>query len=138
MTAMRFVDTNILLYSISREATEMEKRTRAEAILDSTDLVLSAQVLQEFYVQATRGSRKDPLPHDQAVGLIECWMRFPIQEITAAIVLAALKTKVRWQTSYWDAAIIKAARAAGCNEVVSEDLNHGQNYGGVRVFNPFA
>lgn len=64
-------------------------------------------------------------------------MRFPVQEITAAIVLAELKTKARWQTFYWDAAIIEAARAAGCKEVLSEDLNHGQNYGGVRVINPF-
>ena len=77
------------------------------------------------------------MSHDQAVGLIESWIRFPIQEITAAIVIAALKTKERWQTSYWDAAIIEAARAAGCKEVLSEDLNHGQNYGGVRVINPF-
>ena len=134
---MRFVDTNILLYSISRESGEAEKRERAEAILDASDLVLSSQVLQEFYVQAVRASRKAPLSHDQAVGLIESWMRFPIQEITAAIVFAALKTIVRWQTSYWDAAIIEAARAAGCKELLSEDLNHGQNYGGVRVANPF-
>ncbi len=134
---MRFVDTNVLLYSISREPAEAEKRAKAEAILDSPDLVLSAQVLQEFYVQAVRANRKAPLSHDQAAGLIESWMRFPIQEITAAIVVAALKTKARWQTSYWDAAIIEAARAAGCKELLSEDLNHGQNYGGVRVINPF-
>jgi predicted nucleic acid-binding protein len=134
---MRFVDTNILLYSVSRAPEEAEKRKRAEAILNSRDLVLSAQVLQEFYVQAVRASRKDPLTHAQATGLIESWMRFPIQEITADVVLAALKTKERWQTSYWDAAIIEAARAAGCQEVLSEDLNHGQDYGGVRVTNPF-
>jgi len=57
--------------------------------------------------------------------------------MTVPVLRAALAARVRWQISYWDAAIIEAARASGCNEVLSEDLNHGQNYGGVRVSNPF-
>jgi len=134
---MRFVDTNILLYSISSDPAESEKRSKAISLLDAGDLSLSTQVLQEFYVQAVRASRKMPLTHAQAVGLVESWMRFPMQDITANIVRAALATKERYKTSYWDAAIIEAARSAGCNEVLSEDLNHGQDYGGVRVVNPF-
>ncbi len=58
---MRFVDTNVLLYSLSREPEERHKTQQANDILASKDLALSVQVLQEFYVQATRASRPDPL-----------------------------------------------------------------------------
>jgi predicted nucleic acid-binding protein len=64
-------------------------------------------------------------------------LRFFVQELTIPIVLAALVTRDRYRISYWDAAIIEAARAAGCRDVLSEDLQHGQNYDGVRVANPF-
>jgi predicted nucleic acid-binding protein len=62
---------------------------------------------------------------------------FPTQETTIALVLAAAETKQRFQISYWDAAIVEAARALGCDVVLSEDLSDGQDYGGVRVENPF-
>ena len=77
------------------------------------------------------------MTHAQAAGLVESWLRLKTQDMTVAIVLAALAAKERWQISYWDVAIIAAARASGCDEVLSEDLNHGQDYGGVRVTNPF-
>jgi predicted nucleic acid-binding protein len=48
-----------------------------------------------------------------------------------------LVTKHRYQISYWDAAVIEAARALGCREILSEDLSDGQDYSGVRVTNPF-
>ena len=134
---MRFVDTNVLLYAISHDPTEQDKAKRAGEILADRDLALSAQVLQEFYVQATRASRPDPISHQQAVRLIESFRRFPVQDITSAIVMAALDTCQRFQLSYWDAAIIEASRAMGCAEVLSEDLGDGQDYGGVRVINPF-
>jgi predicted nucleic acid-binding protein len=51
--------------------------------------------------------------------------------------MAALDARQRFQLSYWDAAIIEAARAMGCTQVLSEDLNDGQDYGGVQVTNPF-
>jgi predicted nucleic acid-binding protein len=94
-------------------------------------------VLQEFYVQATRPTRTRKLTHEQAVSFISVWRRFPVQDIPIAILDAALKTKMRFQISYWDAAIIEAARAAGCQELLSEDLTDGQDYDGVRVINPF-
>jgi predicted nucleic acid-binding protein len=93
--------------------------------------------VQEFYVQSTRPSRPDALPHDIAVRLIQKWLRFRIQDNTVAVLQAALALKDRFQTSYWDAAILAAAKAAGCQEVLSEDLNHGQDYDGVIVVNPF-
>ena len=134
---MRFVDTNVLLYVISRDPAEQDKAKRANDILTARDLALSVQVLQEFYVQATRASRPDAIGHDQAIRLIESFQRFPVQDITSGIMRAALDARQRFQLSYWDAAIIEAARAMGCTQVLSEDLNDGQDYGGVQLINPF-
>jgi predicted nucleic acid-binding protein len=134
---MRFVDTNVLLYSISTQLNEADKAAVARAILDGRDLVLSVQVLQEFYVQATRKTRLDPLSHEEALGFIHSWRRFPTCEISMAILDDALEIKARFQISYWDAAIIAAAKAGACSEILSEDMNDGQDYGGVKVMNPF-
>ena len=134
---MRFVDSNILLYATSKSPDERDKALRANDILNAVDLALSVQVLQEFYVQATRATRSDRLSHRQATLLITSFCRYPVQEATLALLDAALRTTERFQVSYWDAAIIEAARALGCREVLSEDLGDGQDYGGVRVVNPF-
>ncbi len=135
--AMRFVDTNILLYSLDLEPVQPAKAAIATQILTDNDLVLSVQVLQEFYVQATHPRRPDALPHDMAVRLIEKWLRFRIQETTVALLRSVFSLKDRYQTSYWDAAILAAAKAARCREVLTEDLNHGQDYDGVIAVNPF-
>ena len=134
---MRFVDTNVLLYAISRDRDEAAKARAANAILDAGDLGLSVQVLQEFYVQATRSSRPDAISHDQAVGLIESWRRFPVQDMTVAIMDSAFATRARFGISYWDAAVIEASRALGCSVILSEDLDPETDYAGVRVVNPF-
>ena len=134
---MRFADTNILLYAISSDPAEQDKAKRASEILADRELALSVQVLQEFYVQAIRASRPGAITHDQAVELVRAFRRFPVQDITTGIVMAALEARQRFQISYWDAAIIEAARAMGCTEVLSEDLSDGQDYGGVTVTNPF-
>jgi predicted nucleic acid-binding protein len=137
LTNVRFADTNVLLYAISRDPAEQGKAERANEILSGRDLTLSVQVLQEFYVQATRSSRSDAITHDQAARLVESFCRFNVQDVTTGIMKAALNGRQRFQLSYWDAAIIEAARVAGCDEVLSEDLNDGQDYAGVRVTNPF-
>jgi predicted nucleic acid-binding protein len=134
---VRFVDTNILLYTISRDPDEESKAARANEILAARDLALSVQVLQDFYVQATRDSRSDALTHDQAIALVESFLRFPVAEITADTMLAAAATRQRFGISYWDAAILEAARSLGCGIVLSEDLSDGQDYAGVRIENPF-
>jgi len=136
-TTVRFADTNILLYAISRDTGERDKARRANEILAGRDLALSVQVLQEFYVQATRQSRADAITHDQAVRLIQTFRRFEVQDITTGIMTAALTTRERFQISYWDAAIIEAARNLGCDVVWSENLGDGQDFAGVRVENPF-
>jgi predicted nucleic acid-binding protein len=135
--AVRFLDTNILLYSISRDPAEAAKRDIAIALLDADDIALSVQVLQEFYVQATRVTRSDALPHDIAAGLIRTWLRFKIQETTLPVALGALDIKATHRLSYWDAAIVAAARALGCRELLSEDMSHGQEVEGVLIINPF-
>jgi predicted nucleic acid-binding protein len=134
---MNFLDTNILLYALSTDRAEVRKAARARQLLDQTDCAVSIQVLQEFYVQATRENKPDRITHDQAVTLIRSWERFKVQEINSEIMHAAFRTKNRFQIAYWDAAIVEAARTAGCSLVYSEDLNDGQDFGGVRVENPF-
>jgi len=134
---VRFVDTNVLLYAVSRDPGEQGKAKRANEILAARDVALSVQVLQEFYVQATRDSRPDPLTHDQAAELVESFLRFPVQEITTGVMLAAMATRQRFGISYWDAAILEAGRLLGCDVVLSEDLSDGQDYAGVRVENSF-
>jgi predicted nucleic acid-binding protein len=134
---IRFLDTNILLYSISTDRDEKAKREVATELLAGRDNALSVQVLQEFYVQATRSTRRDALPHEIAVGLMRAWLRFPVQDITLAVLSDALEIKVASGLSYWDAAIVSAARALGCRELFSEDMSHGRVIEGVAIVNPF-
>jgi len=134
---VRFVDTNVLLYAVSTAAAEAPKRRTARGILEGEDLALSVQVLQEFYCQATRPSRTGRLTHQDASALVESWMRFPAQETTASLLLAALESCRRHRLSYWDAAVIEAARLMGCRTLLSEDLADGRVYRGVKVENPF-
>jgi predicted nucleic acid-binding protein len=134
---VHFIDTNVLVYSVGLNPTEPAKRDRARALLDRDDGALSVQVLQEFYVQATRPTRETPLPHDLAVRMIRTWARFPVQEMTLALLTSALEIKDRHRFSYWDSAIIAAARALGCRELYTEDLSHGREVEGVMIINPF-
>lgn len=134
---MRFVDTNVLIYSISANR-EPHKALRAAEVIADGDLALSIQVLQEFYYQATRPTRHSHISHAQALMLIEDWWAFPVQENTLDLFQAALATCHRYQISYWDAAIVEAARALGCDTIFTEDLQQGQDFGGLRVVNPFA
>jgi predicted nucleic acid-binding protein len=134
---VRFVDTNVLLYAISREPEDQHKAERANALLDAGGVALSVQVLQEFYAQSTRETRADRITHGQAARLVESLLVFPLADITTGTVLAAMATRERFGISYWDAAILEAARSLGCEVVLSEDLSDGQDFAGVRVENPF-
>ena len=132
-----FLDTNILLYSISQNAAESPKRDRALALLDDDSGSLSIQVLQEFYVQATRSSRADAVPHELAAGLIEAWSRFRIQDMTHPVLKTALRIRKAYGFSFWDSAIVAAALALGCDRVYTEDLTHGQVVDGLAIIDPF-
>ena len=134
---MRFVDTNVLLYAFAPRPGDAAKARAAVDLIRARNLAVSVQVLQEFYVQATRANRAAAIPHDLAVEAIASLGRFPTQENTMALVQRAIAAHRRWTISYWDAAIIEAARLQGCTEVLTEDLQHGQDFDGVRVVNPF-
>lgn len=134
---MAFVDTNVLLYAISRDPAESAKAATANTLLAQRDIVLSTQILGEFFVQATRSSRADRLTADQARRLVESFTRFRVVPITESLVISSMACAARWQLSYWDAAVVEACRASGGGVLWTEDLNHGQDYGGVVVQNPF-
>ena len=135
---MRFVDTNVLLYAVALDNSEAEKRERARLLLTETELAISVQVLQEFYFQATRISRKTPLTHDEALCFIRTLLvAYKIEPVTTEIFEAAVSISQRYGLSYWDGAILAAARVAGCDAVYSEDMSPEQDYGGIRVINPF-
>ncbi len=134
---MRFLDTNVLLYSVGTDPSEAHQRAVSLDLLTETHNALSVQVLQEFYVQATRVTRRDALTHPQAVNLIHSWLRFPVLDVTKALLLRALELKKDHQLSYWHGAIVAAAQALQCRFLYTEDLNHGQVFGGVEVVNPF-
>ena len=137
MTAMRFVDTNILIYAVSPSPREAKKRLRAQELLQEGNLAVSVQVLQEFYSQVTRSSRPEPLTPSQALKFIESIREFPVQDITLAVFRAGVALSQRFRLSYWDGSILAAARACGCDAVYSEDMSDQQNYEGLRVINPF-
>ena len=137
MNPPHFLDTNVLVYSISDDPREARKRERAEVLLSDRNGALSIQILQEFYVQATRATRPDRTTHENAVNLIKAWTRFKVQEMTFAVLDAALEIKAAYGFSYWDSAIIAAARALGCATLYTEDMAHGRQIEGVVIVNPF-
>ena len=134
---MRLADTNILLYAVSNREDDAAKRARAEATLMEPDLALSVQVLQEFYHQATRPHGPAGLTHEQAIEFLGPLATLPTQEITVELFTRATGIRTRFGVSYWDAAILAAAKLMGCEAVYSEDLGHDQDYDGVMVINPF-
>ena len=135
---MRFVDTNILLYAVSGQAEEAEKRQRAAELLDEDNLAFSTQVLGEFYYQATRTTRQVRLTHDEALTFVGTLLKHEIHPITFDIFRDAADLCDRYKLQYWDALILATARKHGCEAVYSEDMSAQQDYGGLRVINPFA
>jgi predicted nucleic acid-binding protein len=136
MTASVFFDTNILVYAATGTGREERKRQRAMELVESENFGTSAQVLQEFFVTVVKKAAR-PLSAEQAVEWIEQWSAFPCQAVDHQLVRIAIERSERYAISYWDAAILAAAEALGAHTVYSEDLNHGQKYGRVRVVNPF-
>lgn len=137
MTSRLFVDTNVWVYTV--DDGEPDKQAQARHVLEPTpgkDLVVSAQVLGEFYVTVRR-KLAETLPEIEAVALVDRMRLLPVVPVDANLVSAAITITRERQLSYWDALIVAAAEASGCDIVLSEDLNHGQVYGSVRVENPF-
>ena len=137
MRAECFLDTNVLVYAASATRSDAGKRARALELIEEADFGISAQVLQEFYVTVTRKFEKRLTPA-AATALMEAYRVFPTVPIDYPLVVAAVELSMRHDISYWDAAIVAAAEALEAPVLYSEDLDHGQSYGRVRVVNPFA
>jgi predicted nucleic acid-binding protein len=101
------------------------------------DLVVSTQVLQEFYVVITR-KLKNPLSEERAARAVRGIAKLDVVGVDVPLVLAAVDRSRAAKISLWDALIVEAASRAGCDGVLSEDLNAGQVMHGVRIENPFA
>ena len=135
---MRFVDTTVLIYAVSRRPEEAEKRHRAAELLEEDDLAFSAQVVGEFYYQATRATRQSRLSHDDAVNFVCTLLKHEIHPVTYDLFRDAVELCARYQLQYWDALILATARKHDCEAVYSEDMSAQQDYAGLRVINPFA
>lgn len=136
MNVDAFIDSNVLVYAASSEPTEEPKRARSVELICDMRVGLSAQVLQEFYVVATRKARRR-LSADDAMWWLERYAPFPCVDVDHALVCEAVAISERYQINYWDAAIIAAAERLRAPILYTEDLNHGQQYGPVKVINPF-
>lgn len=137
MTSRVFVDTNVWVYAV--DDGEPHKQAQARAVIapaPDTDVVVSAQVLGEFYVTVRR-KLAVTLPEADAIVLVDRMRQLPVVPIDRDLVASAIANAGAWQISYWDALIIAAAETAGCRRVLSEDLGDGATYGSVQVVNPF-
>lgn len=137
MSGKVFIDTNILVYAHDLDA-GIKQRTAHTLILklaqDRTG-VLSMQVLQEFYVTATR-KLITPLPKTEARAIVEDFGHWCISTSPADI-KNAFQIEDEARISFWDALIVGAAVRAGATHILSEDLNPGQTIGGILIENPF-
>ena len=131
-----FFDTNVLLYAATGTPAERVKREKAQTLIANTNFGISTQVLQEFYVNATRKAHIC-MPPQIALEWIEQFDGRPCISVDPDLVKLAAAISIRYQISYWDGAILAAAEALGVEVVYSEDLQHNQRYRTVRVENPF-
>jgi predicted nucleic acid-binding protein len=134
-----FVDTNVLVYA--HDASETARQPIAQAVLTelwrSRSGALSTQVLQEYYVVATR--KFDPrLSRREARELVDAYSTWQLVLIDVPLILAASELEERHTLSFWDALIVEAARRAGATRLVTEDLQAGRWIAGMLIDNPFA
>jgi predicted nucleic acid-binding protein len=136
VTVRAFLDTNVLVYADDLDAGD--KRARARHVLEEAITtqsgVLSTQVLQEYFVVATRKLGVDPAVARRKVELFATLdvVRVDVDRILGAIDLHRLHA-----LSFWDALVVRCAAAAGCSRLLTEDLQHGLVIDGVRVEDPF-
>jgi predicted nucleic acid-binding protein len=137
MTGRSFVDTNVLVYAV--DTADAGKRATARAFLDQPgrDLVISAQVLSEFYTVVTRRLAR-PMTEENAAARVDELRKLPTVAIDADLVREGITISRESKLSYWDGLVVAAARAGGCETLVTEDLAAGATIAGVRVENPFS
>lgn len=134
-----FVDTNVLLYA--HDTSEARKQPIARALLEglwaNRSGVVSTQVLQEFYVVATRKFQPS-MRRSEARELVASYATWSVVQVDTALILDATALEERARMSFWDALIVEAARRAGATRLVSEDLQDGRRIAGIAIENPFA
>jgi predicted nucleic acid-binding protein len=136
---LEFVDTNVLLYA--HDVSAGDKQTIARGLLarlaaDRAGAV-SIQVLQEFYVNATR-KLGAPLSRKDALKQVNMFATWAVHSPTASDVMEAAKIAEDNTVSFWDAMVVRSAAEMRCATLWTEDLNNGQQIEGVTVANPFA
>jgi predicted nucleic acid-binding protein len=134
--AEALLDSNVLVYALSDRLSERKKRDRAKALIAKTDFGFSYQVLMETWVVATR-QMTPAVPLEKVGAFLGKLLEFPCVHGTEGLYHQAIHLAVRFGIHPYDAAILAAAQELGATTVYSEDLNHGQDYDGVRVLNPF-
>ena len=135
---LQFVDTNIMVYAHDRSAGDKHLRARdlVSQLWAANQGCLSIQVLQEFYVTATRKGPM-PLPVDTAIRVLQDLSSWHVHCPTVEDLIEAAKLQHQYQLSYWDALIIHSAKQMNCKVIWSEDFNTGQLYQGIPVRSPF-
>lgn len=133
-----FLDTNVVVYAF--DVADPEKQARAQAVLHDTDpatLVISSQVLSEFFVVVTR-KLATPLAQADAAAAVRSLSAFQVVAVDSTLVQEAITQQEAHQLHYWDALIVSAASRAGCDRLLSEDLQDCQRIGSLEVSNPFS
>ena len=133
-----FLDTNVLVYLFDTD--DPAKQHRAQDLLSNRELraqlILSTQVLQEFYVSVTR-KLATPLDTEAAFQAVQDLAAFPVVQIDPPLILLAIQRSRKAKVSFWDALILEAALANGATLLYSEDFQDGAVFGGLRIANPF-
>jgi predicted nucleic acid-binding protein len=132
-----FVDTNVWVYAV--DTADPEKQRRALEVIApqaGRELVVSTQVLTEFYAVVTR-KLAVPLPAAAAEVMVRHLASLTVVSVDGPLVVSAIAASNVWRVSIWDALIIRAAEVAGARRLLSEDLAAGVRYGSVLVENPF-
>jgi predicted nucleic acid-binding protein len=131
-----FIDTNVLVYAEDADAGSKRERARQliRSLVGEERAVLSTQVLQEYFAVITR---KLGVPVDLARDRVETYARVDVVVIRPEHILAAIDTMRLRNLSFWDALVLRAAHAAGCARILTEDLQHGSTVDGVVIENPF-
>lgn len=138
MIAPYFADTNVLVYAYDLD--EPAKRGRARQIMSELglrgNLGISTQVLKEFYAVTTRRLRR-PLSPDQAARAVAALAEYPVVVEDVALIRRAITLSQGAGIAFWDSLIVEAARRAKASILYTEDLQHGRDFDGLMVENPF-
>lgn len=138
MNGRVFLDTNVLVYLYDSD--QPDKQDRARALVErfglSGEIVISTQVLQEFYASVTRKFSRQ-LSEEQILLATQNLGKLPIVQVNVGMIFEAISLGRRFQLSFWDSLILQAALDSECRLLLTEDLQHGQRIAGLMVENPF-